>query len=221
MKRKSIFKRKSATINATSKISNSGKLVYEILNKKDKVLNSSDFSDFPRDSEKIDNICLEQITSCGFNNIVSAYYSKTHLNEEFGVGDISMLANKYVTYAIVTDSGKWYFGHSNDFGERIHTWLKDFRGRKMSSDRNSKNKNFNEELCEDARKYKRVLFICLAISDTEREAREKENDLIVNFVFNRFKEITNGEDPSHYSWMEMMQYVKSYVYNKVKAIANY
>ena len=222
MEKKSIFKRKNATQKKVAIVSNSGELIYGILGKKEKQENLSDFSDFPKHSEKIKNISLEQITSCGFNNVVSAYYSKTQLNEDFGLGDISLLRGKFITYAIVLDNGKWYFGSSKDFGERIHTWLKDFRGDEMSKERKRVREiPVNEQLCFDARKYKRVLFLCLGVSETEREAKEKENKLIVEFVFERFKEMTNGENPSHYSWSEIMQYVKKYVYNKVKAIANY
>jgi len=211
---------------ATQKIkvapkTNSGKLVYEILGKKEKPSNLSDFSNFPTNAEKINNVCLEQIVSCGFNNVASAYYSRTQLNEDFGYSDISLLAGKYITYAIVLDNGKWYFGSTSDFGERIHTWLKDFRGHEMSKERERVREiPVNEQLCGDVRKYKRALFMCLGISKTLAEAKRKENELIVNFVFERFKEITNGEDPTQYSWKDIMCYTKRYVYNKVRAIAN-
>ena len=212
MVKKLLFKRKDATgkINPTPKVSNSGKLVYEILDKKEREENLSDFSNFPKKAEKIENISLEQMTSCGFNNLVSAFYSKTQLNEDFGISDISLLKNKYIAYEIILDNGKWYFGSTKDIGERIHTHLKDFRGG-----------HFNKELANDAKKYKRILFLPLAILKTEQESKEKENKLIVDFAYKRFREITNGEEPSHYSWSEIRQYTKKYIYNKIKAIAIY
>ena len=219
MAKKTLYKKNATQKKLVSGITNSGKLVYSILGKKEKSSNLSDFSDFPCESNKIDNICLEQIASCGFTNVAGLFYSITQLNEDFGFGDISMLIGKHITYAIVTDNGKWYFGHSDDIGQRIHTWVKDFRGREMSKDRNSKDKSFNEELCSDVRKYKRALFICLAISNTEFEAEMKENELIKKFKYERFKEMTGGENPENYTKSEVTEVVRPlYLYNKINAI---
>lgn len=159
----------------------------------------SDFSTFPH----IDGHSLSDIQDVSFNNVVRLFYSQEELLKVTGCKFLSELSEKFVSYAIVTETDirnmcAWYFGHTGDPGERMNTHVKDARSCKR-------------KLYEELRKRKRALVIIFGVFDTLDEAAKLEETLIVEVKNKVFFELTGLDARKHSNIVN--RYTKNYIFN--------
>lgn len=147
----------------------------------------------------IDGLCLDKCIVVGFNNKVVAFFDNTSLPKDYI--HISQLRNKDIVYSIVTDNGKWYFGSTNDIGQRINDHLKETRNKL--------------DKYEDYRKYGRFFIRIEHVCDDKENLRELEKDIIEKFkekliIFHK------GKDAIFLCDLEMKNAIcREYSYNKI------
>lgn len=172
------------------------KIKAELENSRNNLL---DFSKFPNYGEKIDGLILSNVEPISFNNKEIIFYSKDEINK-LGLVSIVELRNQFVTYDIVTDAAKHYFGYTGDFGERIGTHDKDGR-----SDL--------RELYEDIRRYKRAIIRPLNVCKTENEAKDFEAKYVSNFIKNSIQQRYPQIILNNLEWEQLKELSREFCYN--------
>jgi predicted GIY-YIG superfamily endonuclease len=158
-----------------------------------------DFSKFPIYGDKIDGLFLSNLEPISFNNKEVIFYSKDEINK-IGISNIIELRNQIVTYDIVTDAAKHYFGYTKDFGERIGTHDKDGR----SDDR---------ALYEDIRRFKRAIIRPLNICKSVNEAKDFEAKYVSDFIKNSIEQKYPQIIINNLEWEQLKELSEEFCYN--------
>ena len=167
-----------------------------------KILNNNSSNPTTKDvllPKDFDEYELDTMQPIAFNNIVCMYISMAHLKLEHGINSVEELMNKHITYGIVLPNNKWYFGHTGDVGERVHTHIKNARS-KMS------------DFFKDFRDFGKGIFTVLKICETEEDSIYWETKLITQYKKAIFEKKMSAPI-NEYSNKEINKIVKEKIYN--------